>query len=89
MKPCGVENRIALAASRPTATLRDEVEQALLRTAGLDWKRITVSADGGTVKLSGAVFSLLEKEEAERAAWANPGVARVESRLEVTSRRWW
>lgn len=86
---CGVENRISLTASRPTATLRDEVEQALLRTAGLDWKRITVSADGGTVKLSGAVFSLIEKEEAERAAWANPGVARVESRLEVTSRRWW
>jgi osmotically-inducible protein OsmY len=86
---CGVENRTALAASPPTATLRDEVEQALLRTAGLDWKRISVSADGGTVKLTGAVFSLMEKEEAERAAWANPGVARVESRLEVTSRRWW
>jgi osmotically-inducible protein OsmY len=86
---CGVENRIALSTSPPTAALRDEVEQALLRTAGLDWKRITVNVEGGTVKLSGAVFSLIEKEEAERAAWANPGVARVESRLEVTSRRWW
>ena len=86
---CGVANRIMLSAAGPTASLRDEVEQALLRTAGLDWKRICVSADGGTVRLSGQVFSLIEKEEAERAAWAHPSVTRVESLLEVTSRRWW
>lgn len=86
---CGVENRIRLTASGETAGLRERVEQALLRTAGLDWKRITVSTDGGTVRLTGAVFSLIEKDEAERAAWANPGVTSVDNRLDVTSRRWW
>lgn len=86
---CGVENRIRLSASGETAGLREQVEQALLRTAGLDWKRIAVEADQGIVRLTGAVFSLIEKEEAEHAAWANPGVAGVDNRLEVTSRRWW
>ena len=86
---CGVANRLMLSAVEPSTALRDEVEQALLRTAGIDWKRIRVSVDGSTVKLSGQVFSLMEKEQAERAAWANPSVTRVDSRLEVTSRRWW
>lgn len=86
---CGVENRIALSTLGETAGLRDHVEQALLRTAGIDWKRIRVSVDRGTVTLTGSVFSLIEKEEAERAAWANPGVVSVDNRLEVTSRRWW
>lgn len=85
----GIDNRIALTADAPSTRLRDEIEQALLRTAGLDWKRISVTADGSNVKLSGAVFSLMEKEQAEHAAWAHPGVASVESRLEVASRRWW
>ena len=85
----GVANHLLLSSVAPTASLRDEVEQALLRTAGIDWKRIRVTVDGGAVQLTGQVFSLLEKEQAERAAWANPGVTRVDSRLEVTSRRWW
>lgn len=85
----GIENRIALTAVEPSATLRDEVERALIRTAGLDWKCIQVSAHGGTVHLAGRVYSLREKEDAERAAWANPAVTGVESSLEVTSRRWW
>ena len=86
---CGVDNRIVLSTGQTTAALRDEVEQALVRTAGLDWKRIRVTADQGVVTLDGDVFSLQEKESAERAAWANPGVTRVESRLDVAPRRWW
>lgn len=86
---CGVENRIALSTSGEIVGLQDHVEQALLRTAGLDWKRIRVSTDRGNVTLTGTVFSLIEKEEAERAAWANPGVVNVDNKLEVSSRRWW
>lgn len=85
----GVENRIALTTAETCGSLREEVEQALVRVAGLDWKRIRVTSDGGAVRLAGQVFSLREKEDAERAAWAIPAVTSVDSRLDVASRRWW
>ncbi len=85
----GVENRIALAAYDGVGRLQEEIEQALMRTAGLDWKRIRVDASKGRVRLSGAVFSLIEKEEAEHAAWANPAVRGVDNDLDVVARRWW
>lgn len=85
----GVDNRITPAAVEGRGRLQDEIEQALLRTAGLDWKRIRVTAASGRVRLTGAVFSLVERDEAERAVWANPGVRAVDNQLDVTSRRWW
>ena len=85
----GVENRIALSTVDGRGRLQDEIEQALLRTAGLGWKRIRVTAASGHVRLTGAVFSMVERDEAERAVWANPGVSAVDNQLDVTSRRWW
>lgn len=85
----GVDNHIALSTVEGRGPLQDEIEQALLRTAGLDWKRIRVTAASGRVRLTGAVFSMVERDEAERAVWANPGVSAVDNQLDVTSRRWW
>ena len=84
-----VENRITLAAHDGGERLREEIEQGLMRTAGLEWKRIRVDAADGRVRLSGTVFSLLEKEAAEHAAWAHPSVRDVDNAIDVVARRWW
>jgi osmotically-inducible protein OsmY len=60
------------------------IEEALRRSAEVDASRIEVSGDQGTVILNGTVSSWAEKREAERAAWAAPGVSKVESHLVVT-----
>jgi len=49
----------------------------------VDARRITVSATECTVHLYGSVRSWFEREEAERAAWAAPGVAEVIDHIAV------
>jgi osmotically-inducible protein OsmY len=51
--------------------------------AELDARRIRVEVVDGTVSLYGNVRSWNEREEAEQAAWAAPGVFEVENYLTV------
>jgi osmotically-inducible protein OsmY len=79
----GVNNSILV---RPQATpgdVRAKIEQAFRRSAEVDAQRVRVDAKDGTVVLTGTVHSLVEREEAERAAWAAPGVTHVDDRLVV------
>ena len=54
---------------------------AIRRTADDDAARVTVVTDGGKVTLGGKVRAWHERATAERAAWAAPGVTKVEDNI--------
>lgn len=79
----GVTNLITVKSRPTTMELKDEIEHALLRTAKLDARRISIDVQGAKVSLSGTVRSWAEREDAERTAWLAPGVSQVDNRLQV------
>ena len=79
----GVTNSIIVQPRVKTIDVRDKIEAAFKRSAEIDARRVNVTAQDGKVILSGNVHSWTERQEAERAAWAAPGVTQVEDRLAV------
>jgi osmotically-inducible protein OsmY len=79
----GVINNIIVKPTASPADVKIRIEDALKRSAEVDSRRISVAATDGTVTLSGNVRSWFEREEAERAAWAAPGVSKVVDRIAV------
>lgn len=79
----GVANKIAVKSRVKATDVRAEIEAAFRRSAEIDARRINVTAANGTVILSGNVHSWAERRQAERAAWAAPGVIQVDDRLAI------
>ena len=81
----GVTNLIAVAPRHASSLdVSNKIKEALRRSAELDADRITVEAHDGSVTLKGTVHSYAERRDAERAAWAAPGVTRVDDRIAIS-----
>jgi osmotically-inducible protein OsmY len=81
----GVTNLITVKPRITPSELKQKIEQALVRSAETDAKRITVEVEGSKVILKGTVRSWAEREEAARVAWLAPGVTSVENRITLSS----
>jgi osmotically-inducible protein OsmY len=77
----GITNLIRLKPRTEPIELKRKIEEALERIANLDESGISVEVYGSTVILEGTVPSWWDRKQAERAAWAAPGVQKVENRL--------
>jgi osmotically-inducible protein OsmY len=80
----GITNFIEVKPRVAPSEIRRKIEEALRRAAEIDASRITVETVGSEVILRGTVRSWAERQEAERAAWSAPGVARVDNRIIIS-----
>ncbi|HTS90109.1 MAG TPA: BON domain-containing protein [Gemmatimonadales bacterium] len=79
----GVTNLIAVSPAVKTTEVSQQIKAALSRSAALHAQQIKVETRNGSVTLTGTVHSWDERREAEHAAWAAPGVTKVENELAV------
>lgn len=79
----GIRNLIRVGSPVDTGAVRQKIENALQRRAQLDASGITIQSSGGRVVLSGRVRAWHERDLAEQAAWAAPGVAEVRNDIEI------
>jgi osmotically-inducible protein OsmY len=80
----GVSNLIQIKPRAEPGEIKRRIQDAFRRSAEIDANRIVVEANGSEVTLKGTVRSWAEREEAERAAWAAPGVTKVIDQIVVS-----
>lgn len=79
----GISNLIEVRKLPVANDIKDHIMAAFKRQANLDAGTVTVATDGNTVRLGGNVKNWNERGIAERAAWAAPGVNKVEDNIVV------
>jgi osmotically-inducible protein OsmY len=78
-----LKNEITIQPPASLADPRPPIEDALKRSALVDASHIKVHASHGLVNLKGTVRSKAEHDDALRAAWSAPGVAKVEDHIAI------
>lgn len=79
----GIINQVEIHRRPTSSDIRRRIENAFERQADLDAAGVTIALDGSKVKLGGRVKAWHERQVAERAAWAAPGVTEVEDHIVV------
>lgn len=79
-----VDDQIELVPPGPSADdVKHSIKKAMERNARLDAESVSVNSSNGKVTLDGTVSSWADHDEAVAAAWAAPGVTRVEDNILV------
>jgi osmotically-inducible protein OsmY len=81
----GITNLITVKPTVKPQNVKAMIEETFKREAMLDARRLEVEVSGTEVTLRGTVRSWLERHEAEKAAWAAPGVTAVHNHITVES----
>ena len=79
----GIRNNIVIQPSVSFADVKAPIEAALRRSALVDGSHIKVHVGHGVVSLRGTARSRSEYEEAMHAAWAAPGISKVEDHITI------
>lgn len=79
----GVSNMISLNPKSIPTEVKSSIRSAFERNALIDANRIEVETSGSEVTLRGNVRNYDEREEAERVAWAAPGILSVHNNLMI------
>lgn len=79
----GVMNDLIVTPRATASEVKSRIESAFRRSAAVDAAKVDIDVIGGKVTLRGDVRSWAERQEAERTAWAAPGVTAVENRIAV------
>jgi osmotically-inducible protein OsmY len=79
----GITNDIVVEPRTTADDVRRRIEAAFRRNADIDARHVKVSVDGHTVTLTGSVRSWPERQAAEEAALAAPGISTVEDHLSI------
>lgn len=79
----GITNLVALRHVPVASDIKERIMAAIKRSANADAASLTVLTDGGKVTLGGRVKAWNERQIAERAAWAAPGVTSIEDNIIV------